>query len=214
MIFSHHWIDISGEYSYGQWCWDGGLQDYSVSPSPSPFPLDFGFWIWDLDLGLDLGLTIIFNQSMSNIFRNNLSLFNNQTILLLVWPLSLCKHISVMMKKNLQYTYSYQQSIMESAERSEGKIFFAIIWHFLEIKQRKKVGDFKIAKKLRSEKFYFHCLIPFFCTAPWSYLQTRMIRAPRRLSSLAVSRPRPEVPPVTITLFPARLKEIKGVQQD
>ena len=32
---------------------------------------------------------------------------------------------------------------------------FAIIWHFLEIKQRKKVGDFKIAKMLRSEKFFF-----------------------------------------------------------
>ena len=29
MVFSHHWIDISGE-------------NYSVSPNPSPFPLDFG----------------------------------------------------------------------------------------------------------------------------------------------------------------------------
>ena len=54
MVFSHHWIDISGEKSY--W-WvggeGGGLLDYIVSPSPIPFPLDFGFRIWDLDLGLD-----------------------------------------------------------------------------------------------------------------------------------------------------------------
>ena len=51
MVFSQHWIDISGEKSYVWVGWVGVLLDYIVSPSPSPFPLDFGFWIWDLDLG-------------------------------------------------------------------------------------------------------------------------------------------------------------------
>ena len=39
-----HWIDITGEKSYGLGI-VGGLLDYSVSPSP--FPLDSGFRIWD-----------------------------------------------------------------------------------------------------------------------------------------------------------------------
>ena len=35
-VFSHHYIDISGEKSYGWW-------------------VDFGFWIWDLYIGLGFG---------------------------------------------------------------------------------------------------------------------------------------------------------------
>ena len=37
------------------------------------------------------------------------------------------------------------------------------------------------------------------------HLHTRMILAPLRLSSLAVSSPRPEVPPVMMTVLPTRL---------
>ena len=83
MVFSHHYIDISGEKSYVwgdriimfgvvvQWI-GGGLWDYVVSPSP--LTLDFGFWIWDLDLGLDLGLTIIFENK--KIYFISLSIIN------------------------------------------------------------------------------------------------------------------------------------------
>ena len=59
MVFSHHWIDISGEKSY--W-WGGGVVACRIILSaPVPFlflwTLDFGFgtWIWDLDLGLGFG---------------------------------------------------------------------------------------------------------------------------------------------------------------
>ena len=37
------------------------------------------------------------------------------------------------------------------------------------------------------------------------HLHARMILAPLRLSSVAVSRPRPEVPPVMMTVLPTRL---------
>ena len=78
MVFSHHWIDISGEKSY--WWWGGGgvvaCRIIVSAPVPVPFlwtldlgfgtwiwdldlGLGFGTWIWDLDLGLDLGLTIL-----------------------------------------------------------------------------------------------------------------------------------------------------------
>ena len=56
MVFSHHWIDISGEKSYG---WGGGVVAFRImvsAPVPVPFlwTLDFGSgtWIWDLDFGL------------------------------------------------------------------------------------------------------------------------------------------------------------------
>ena len=76
MVFSHPWIDISGEKSY--WWGGGGVVACRIIVSaPVPFlflwTLDFGFgtWIWDLDLGLDLGLTI---KSQNQIKTINLKL--------------------------------------------------------------------------------------------------------------------------------------------
>ena len=61
MVFSHHWIDISGEKSYG-WVVVVVVVACRIivsTPvaSPRPFPLDFGFWIWaGLGFGNELGL--------------------------------------------------------------------------------------------------------------------------------------------------------------
>ena len=68
MVFSHHWIDISGEKSY--WMWGVWVVACRIIVSvPVPFPLlwtldfVFGTWIWDLDLGLGfetgLGLDVL-----------------------------------------------------------------------------------------------------------------------------------------------------------
>ena len=52
MVFSHHYIDISGEKRYG---WGGGVVACRIIVSaPVQVP-----YLWDLNLGLDLGLTII-----------------------------------------------------------------------------------------------------------------------------------------------------------
>ena len=64
-VFSHHYIDISGEKSYGWVGWGGVVACWIIVSAPVPIPflwnlhLGFGTLIWDLNLGLDLGLTII-----------------------------------------------------------------------------------------------------------------------------------------------------------
>ena len=63
MVFSHYWIDISGEKSY--W-WGGVVACRIILSAPVPFlflwtldlGLGLGTWIWNLNLGLDLSLTI------------------------------------------------------------------------------------------------------------------------------------------------------------
>ena len=62
MVFSHHWIDISGEKSY--W-WGGVVVAYRIivsAPVPVPFlwtfNLEIGTCIWDLDLGLGFGAVL------------------------------------------------------------------------------------------------------------------------------------------------------------
>ena len=69
MVFSHHWIDISGEKSYG---WgDGGVVACRIivsAPVPIPFHLDFGFGIWDLDLGPGFGTGLGLDNYMKAIF--------------------------------------------------------------------------------------------------------------------------------------------------
>ena len=45
-VFSHHWIDISGEKSYGWGGWPVGLYC-----QPKSHSLSSGLWILDLDLG-------------------------------------------------------------------------------------------------------------------------------------------------------------------
>ena len=66
-VFSHHYIDISGEKSY--WWWGGVVVACRIILSaPVPFlflwTLDFGFgtWIWDLDLGLGFGTGLGLNN--------------------------------------------------------------------------------------------------------------------------------------------------------
>ena len=60
MVFSHHWIDISGEKSY--W-WVGGVVACRfIVSAPVPFlflwTLDFGFGTWSLGLGFETGLRL------------------------------------------------------------------------------------------------------------------------------------------------------------
>ena len=69
MVFSHHWIDISGQKSY--W-WGGGwpvglkCQPKSQSLSSGLCILDlglgFGTWIWDLDLGFGFGTVLVLDN--------------------------------------------------------------------------------------------------------------------------------------------------------
>ena len=74
MVFSHHWIDISGEKSYG---WgDGGVGACRIIVSasvPVPFlsTLDFGFGtrIWDLDLGLGFGTGLGLDNNQSSFIK-------------------------------------------------------------------------------------------------------------------------------------------------
>ena len=63
-VFSHHYIGISGEESYGWWV--GGLAACRIivsAPFLVPFlwtlDLGFGTWNWDLDLGPDLGFKVV-----------------------------------------------------------------------------------------------------------------------------------------------------------
>ena len=64
MVFSHHWIDISGEKSYGWGGWCGVVACRIIVSAPVPVPflwtldIEFRTWIWDLDLGLGFGTWI------------------------------------------------------------------------------------------------------------------------------------------------------------
>ena len=83
MVFSHHWIDISGEKSYWWWVVVGWVACRIIVSAPVPFlflwtlDLGFGIWIWDLDLGLDLGLTILV-VSIPNIHRQIEKIFQKK----------------------------------------------------------------------------------------------------------------------------------------
>ena len=77
MVFSDHWIDISGEKSQpvGLYC-QPQFQSLSSGLWILELGLGFGTWIWDLNLGLEFGTGLGLDKNVSfDIIQNSLTLF-------------------------------------------------------------------------------------------------------------------------------------------
>ena len=102
MVFSHHWIDISGEKSY--WWWGGVVACRIILSAPVPFlflwsfNFEFRTWNWDLDLGLGFG-TGLGLDNISLLYLFWFEYWFELNINIIVWFLKIWKET----KKNLVY---------------------------------------------------------------------------------------------------------------